>query len=71
MQPDALHVIEVHHGAHREPLRSGAFHQCGRAGAWWLVWVRRAELLRACCAKWLGSARLRGVTSLQSEWGWR
>ena len=23
---------------------------------WWFVRVRRAELLRGCCAKWLGAA---------------
>jgi hypothetical protein len=22
---------------------------------WWFVWVGRAELLRACCARWLGT----------------
>jgi hypothetical protein len=26
-----------------------------RAGAWWCARLRRAELLRACCAKWLGT----------------
>jgi hypothetical protein len=34
---------------------------------WWFVWLRRAELLRACCAKWLGTTRLRGVTFLSGH----
>ena len=36
---------------------------------WWFVWLRRAELLRACCAKWLGTTRLRGVTFLNPKGG--
>ena len=39
------------HSTHHETLRSRALHYCGRTGAWWFVRVRRAELLRACCAQ--------------------
>jgi len=39
------------HSAHHEPSRSRALPQGSRAGAWWFVRLRRAELLRACCAK--------------------
>jgi hypothetical protein len=39
------------HGAHHEPSRSRALHQSRKTGAWWFVWVRRAELLRGCCAE--------------------
>src|SRR5512132_446339 len=39
---------DPHHSAHYEPSRSRALHQSGRAGGWWFVWPRRAELLRGC-----------------------
>jgi hypothetical protein len=44
---------DPHYDAHHEILRSRPLHQSRWAGAWWLVRVRRAELLRICCAKWL------------------
>jgi hypothetical protein len=43
---------------HSDPHKtscSRALHQSRRAGAWWFAWLRRAELLRGCCAKWLGT----------------
>jgi hypothetical protein len=46
---------DPHHGTHHKALRGRALHQRGRAGGWWYVRLRRAELLRACCAKWLGT----------------
>jgi hypothetical protein len=39
------------HSAHYEALRSRPLHQSRRTGVWWFVWVRRAELLRGCCAE--------------------
>jgi hypothetical protein len=33
-------------------------HQSRTADAWWFMWVRKAELLRACCARaWLSRRR--------------
>jgi hypothetical protein len=40
---------------HYTALRGRALHQSRRTGAWWFAWLRRAELLRGCCAKWLGT----------------
>jgi hypothetical protein len=40
------------HDVHHEPSRSRPSQRSRRAGAWWFAWVRRAELLRICCAKW-------------------
>jgi hypothetical protein len=54
--PDPLHAIEGSPPRHpHKALRGRALHQRGRAGGWWYVRLRRAELLRACCAKWLGT----------------
>jgi len=39
--------------AHRIASRTRPLHQSTRTGVWWMVRVRRAELLRICCAKWL------------------
>jgi hypothetical protein len=39
------------HSAHHEPLRGRPLQQSRRPEAWWFAWLRRAELLRACCAK--------------------
>ena len=39
------------HSAHHKALRSRALHQSRTADAWWFMWVRRAELLRDCCAQ--------------------
>jgi hypothetical protein len=44
---------DPHHNAHHETSSSRPLHQTRRAGAWWFVRVRRAVLLRVCCAKWL------------------
>jgi hypothetical protein len=41
---------DPHHGAHHEPLRSRPLPQSSKADEWWFVRVRRAELLRRCCA---------------------
>jgi hypothetical protein len=46
---------DPHHGGHHAPSRSRPLHQRRMAGAWWFARLRRAELLRACCAKWLGT----------------
>jgi hypothetical protein len=43
------------HDAHHEPSHSRALHQSMRAVVWWFTWVRRAELLRGCCADRLSS----------------
>jgi hypothetical protein len=43
---------DPHHSAHHKASRSRPFHQSMRAVVWWFVLVRRAELLRICCAKW-------------------
>jgi hypothetical protein len=42
---------DPYHGAHHETPRSRVLHQSSTAGEWWFVWVRRAELLRGCCAE--------------------
>jgi hypothetical protein len=42
---------DPHHSAHHKPSRSRALQQSKKASAWWFVRFRRAELLRACCAK--------------------
>jgi hypothetical protein len=44
---------DPHHGIRRKALRSRAFHHTKKAGAWWLMWLHRAWLLRCCCAHWL------------------
>ena len=41
------------HGLHHETSRSWPLQRSRRAITWWFVRVRRAELLRICCAKWL------------------
>jgi hypothetical protein len=41
---------DPHRDPHHETVRSRALHQTRRTGAWWFVWLRRAELLRGCCA---------------------
>jgi hypothetical protein len=46
---------DPHHSAHHKTLRSRALHQSMRAVVWWFAWLRRAELLRICCAKWFQS----------------
>jgi hypothetical protein len=62
---DLLHAIEGHHpGDYAEPLHSRPLHQAKRAGAWWLVRVRRAELLRICCASGPSG------TSTEASCGW-
>jgi hypothetical protein len=43
------------HSDPHETSRSRALQQSRRADAWWFAWLRRAELLRGCCAKWLGT----------------
>jgi hypothetical protein len=43
------------HSDPHETSRSRALHQSRRADAWWFAWLRRAELLRGCCAKWLST----------------
>jgi hypothetical protein len=51
--------------APHETSRSRALHQRRRVGAWWFAWLRRAELLRGCCAKRRGlraSRRTVGTT---------
>jgi hypothetical protein len=45
---------DPHHDAHHATLRSRASHQSRRAGAYWFARLPRVELLRGCCAKWLG-----------------
>ena len=39
------------HSVHQESSLSRASTKVRRSSAWWFVWVRRAELLRGCCAK--------------------
>jgi len=39
------------HSVHHEPLRSRALQRSRKAIPWCFVWVRRAALLRACCAR--------------------
>ena len=60
LTPLACHRGIPNHSAHHEPSRSKALLQGGKVGAWWLVRVRGAELLRACCAKRLGLRVYRG-----------
>jgi hypothetical protein len=63
------------HSAHHEPSRSRALHQSARAGAWWFAWLRRAELLRGCCAEGLQARAHRGERwdhfSLKRRLGYR
>jgi hypothetical protein len=39
------------HSTHNASSRSRALHQSRTVGVWWFVRLRRAELLRGCCAK--------------------
>ena len=41
---------DPHHSAHHKALRSWMFQRAKKTGAWWLVGIPGAELLRACCA---------------------
>jgi hypothetical protein len=62
---------DAHHSAHHEPWCSRALHQGMRAVVWWFAWLRRAELLRICCAKWLVWRVHRSELLERRSSGWR
>ena len=47
---------DPHHDDHHKASRNRALQHGRRAGAWWFVRVRRAELLRNCCVVGLACA---------------
>src|SRR4029450_13472182 len=60
---------DPHHSAHHEASRSRPSQQSRKVAEWWFTWLRRAELLRACCANalschlrkaYVGALRLEG-----------
>jgi hypothetical protein len=63
---------DPHQGTHHEPLRSRPLHQSRLVCAWWFVWVRRAELLRGCCAnspeQRVGQQERKGPHSFVRTW---
>jgi hypothetical protein len=59
---------DPHHSSHHETSRSRVSQRTSEAGEWWFVRVRRAALLRACCAKWLSTPCRSVAPTLAVDW---